>query len=124
MKSESTTHKAEGLGKSSEAQNRGHAPADNGSTSVPQLDDEQLVLDGMMQCLRGLKRSGRPKVANSAREWERIFDYRIKVTMQERQRRAKARMLRLQVSAMPASGGTTSSPSALRIRLSVSPSQD
>ncbi len=114
MKDESTIHKAEGLGKPDE-----HGPARFGS--IPQLEDEQLVLDGMMQCLRSMKHSERPGVVRFAREWERIVNYRIQITMQERKRRAKGRVLRLQLAAgaMP-----TSFPSGVRIRVSVSPNRD
>lgn len=119
MNDQCTTHKAAGLGNQSE-QNRLTTPF----RSVPQLDDETLVLDNMMQSLRGLKRCGRPRVSQIAREWERIINYRIQMTMRERKRRAKARVLRMQVRAALTASKPTSSPSGVRIRLNVSPSQD
>ena len=124
MKTKSTTLKAEGLGKSSEVQPRFSVQPPAGATSIPQLNDEQLVLDTIMQALRGLRIGGRPQVSDIAREWERIFNFRIQVAMQERQRRAKARLLRMQVSATLKSGTPTSSPSGVHIRLSVSPNRD
>ncbi len=158
MKKQSTTHKAEGLGSEgkpetlktemlklggvdSRAGSKGlrhtemlKAEIQNGS--VPQLDnDEQLVLDTIMRAIRGLRNCGRPRVADIARQWERIFNYRIQVTMQERQRRAKAKLVRMRIQIgrtspqpSPQRGegerhAATSVPSALRIRLSVSPNR-
>ncbi len=116
----STTQKAAGLGKiRSTEQKEGSKGLSAISDSVPQTGDEQLVLDGMMHCLRGMKRSERPGVVNAAREWERIINYRIQITMQERKRRAKARMLRLRISAA-AETAPTSSQGGVRMKLSVS----
>ena len=122
MKSESTTHKAEGLlGKMPKAETQ---KAETSTAVIPQLAEEQLVIDGMMQCLRSLKRSALPGVAHSAREWERVINYRIQISLQERVRRAKARVLRLLVSAMPANGAATSTRSVGHTRPGVSPNQD
>jgi hypothetical protein len=112
----STTPKAEGLGKIRSTEQKEGSKGLSASESVPQTKDEQLVLDGMMQCLRGMKRSESPGVVNAAREWERIINFRIHMTMQERKRRAKARVLRLQISA----AAPTSSQAGERMRLSVS----
>jgi len=127
MKEESTTHKAEGLGRS------GMTNVDPGAsnpTAVPQPAEEQLVIEGMMQCLRGLKRSELPGVAHSAREWERVINYRIQVSLQERVRRAQARLFRLQASVeqlnpQPTTNPQpTSCPSGGRSRPGVSPARD
>ncbi len=120
MKEESTTHKAEGLGRSGMTN---IARRSSNPTAVPQLAEEQLVIEGMMQCLRSLKRSERPGVAHSAREWERIINYRIQVSLQERVRRAKARLSRLQASVQLPNPQPTSSPSGGRSRPGVSPAR-
>jgi hypothetical protein len=147
MNAESTTHKAEGL-RENQKRKAEMLKAEIGSESIPQLDDdEQLVLDTIMRAIRGLRNCGRPRVADIARQWERIFNYRIQVTMQERQRRAKANLVRMQVAAAlnaeggvrnekmfggtpntaPESGalpkGITSGQSNVHIRLSVSPNR-
>lgn len=103
MNNKSTTHKAEGL-RSGEKLKAETLKAEIQNGSVPQAADEQLVLDGMMHCLRSMKRSELPGVVNAAREWERIINFRIHMTMQERKRRAIARVLRLQISVAPSRG--------------------
>lgn len=48
---------------------------------------EQEFLNALMQFMRGLKRSQDRAVAWAAREWEGTIAYRIKLTMQQRERR-------------------------------------
>ncbi len=116
MNTKSTTCKAEGLG------NRGGLIAEtlkagiqNGS--VPQPTGEEKFLESVMEFARGLKCSADGEIARAAREWESKFDFRIRMEKQFRERRAKARSLRLQIA-------PTSSRSGVRIRVGVSPNQD
>ena len=122
MKENNTTHKAEELGKRSEVQNC--VATRSQSDSVPQLTGEERYLESVMGFARGLKCSRDRDIARAARDWESTFDFRIRMTLQERQRRAKKRALRLQITAKPAKGTPTSSPSGVRIRVGVSPNQD
>jgi hypothetical protein len=146
MKSDSATRRAVGLG-TSEKLKAETLKAEIKTQSVPQPDGEELFLDQLMQFMRSAKRCQVPDVASAAREWERVIDYRIKVTMQERKRRDAARgrraedggqrsedrgrngqrpsVVKVVVSTSPQSGKTnvTSSQSVLHIRLGVSPNQ-
>ena len=87
---------------------------------IPQPEDEQLVIEGMMQCLRSLKHSQRRGVVKAARDWESVIDFRIRLTMQERKSKPPRRAGRPPTTPVP----PTSSPSGVRIRVSVSPSRD
>jgi hypothetical protein len=97
MKNESTTHKAEGLG---ETETR-KAEIRNGAN--PQAADEQAFLEQLREYLRTAKNNPSPTVTRIAREWERVINYRILVSLQMRERRAAARArreaARVQVSA-------------------------
>lgn len=55
---------------------------------------EKEFLDTLMQFMRGLKRSQDRAVAKAARDWEGTIAFRIRLTMQSRERR-KGRMGRM-----------------------------
>ncbi len=114
MKSEHTAQNAAWLEKAEKLQAGASHPV------IPQPEDEQLVLEGMMQCLRSLKHSQRRGVVKVARDWESVIDFRIRLTMQGRKPKPPRRAGRLPATPAPA----TSSPSGVRIRVSVSPSRD
>src|SRR5688572_1682128 len=104
MKSQSTTHKAEELGKRSEIQNC----VTTQFSSVPQFANEEQFLHGLKSFMQAGRESRTPGVARIARQWERIINYRILLTQQERKRREAVRAKRV----------------ALKLSVSVSTSTD
>jgi hypothetical protein len=94
MKNESTTHKAEGLGNED-------YKAD--TRSIPRFASEEEFIEWLRESLRMARDNSAPEVTRIAREWERVINYRILVSLQMRERRAAARArresARVQVSA-------------------------
>jgi hypothetical protein len=98
MKEKSTTHKAEELGSAEGATPRGNSETLKSFRTgteilkceqpVPQLTGEEKFLESVMEFTRGLKCSAERDIANAAREWEAKFDFRIRIEMQRRKRRA------------------------------------
>lgn len=99
MKEKSTTHKgqrsevrgqgAEGSGQATEDGRRqvsDHRTAE--LKSVPQLTGEERYLQSVMEFARGLKRSRDLEIAKAARDWESTLDFRIRMELQRRSRRA------------------------------------
>ena len=121
MKSQSTTHKAEGLG-NGEKRKAETLEAEIRSGSVPQFENEEQFLDGLRTFMQAGRESRAPGVARIAKEWERKILFSIRIAQQQRKQReamrAKRVALKLKISA------TTASPSSLRIRVGVSPSPD
>ena len=128
MNPESTTRKAEGLGKiRSTEQGAESKELSAVSESVPQFANEQQFLNGLKTFMQAGRESRAPGVALVAREWDRKLSFCILLNQRQRSRREAARAkrvaLKLQVSAQ-SSGSATASPSSLRIRVGVSPSPD
>jgi hypothetical protein len=114
MKNENTTQKAEGLGKAMVLT----APTQREIQSF----DEQQFLSNLREFMRSAKQSPVRGVAMAAREWERQINFRILMSLQNRERReaARAKRLTLRVSVQK----SPASPSSLRIRVGASPSPD
>jgi len=64
------------------------------TNKVPRFENEQEFLDQLRAYLRTAKDSSSPAVTRIVREWERIINYRVLVTLQVRERRAEARARR------------------------------
>lgn len=103
--------------------------------AVPPFETEQQFLLGLKAYLRAGRYSSIPGLAEVAREWERIFNFRILMTEQYRQRRAARRekrlALKIQVSVSnaaeaprPSCEGATACPSSSRSSTGVSPSPE
>jgi hypothetical protein len=115
MKTKSTARKAEGLG-TSEKLKAETLKAEIETQSVPQLTGEQRYLESVMGFARGLKCSRDREIARAARDWESTLDFRIRMTMQERKRRATSRGQGSEVR-----GRNGQRLNALRIVVSASP---
>jgi len=60
---------------------------------------EPEFLEALLQFTRSARKSSVPSVAKAAREWEPVLTFRIRVSLQERERRKRHAALRLEVTA-------------------------
>ena len=52
---------------------------------------EQIFLDSLLEFTRWAKESPVPELAVAARRWEGVIEFRIKLTLQDRERRKRTR---------------------------------